>query len=171
MKKITHVLLTVVVIFFFHSLSITAQERTNSFDRKGKVLVETGYNLVGGLLGGSTGFYLTSNEGQTITSLGLDGGYFISQNLAIKARLGLLTTGESLTSFSIGAKYYIAGTIPIDIGVGGFSFIGETVFQGVGTVGYGIRLAPNINLEPKLGVQFISESTGFTAGVGFSMFL
>ncbi len=76
---------------FLLSVSIYAQEAT-PFTKKGKFLIETGYNIIGGLTSG-TGISILSGLGGdgSITSLGFDGGTFLSENFALKLKFSLLS--------------------------------------------------------------------------------
>ena len=151
-------------------INITYAQNQVDFSKKGRVLIEAGYNLFSGFAGG-TGASVFSTEGSSIISFGFDGGYFISENFALKFRLGLLNTGgESLINISGGGKYYIANQIPIELGAGIVTAGGGSAFLGNATVGYGIKLAPNINLEPSIGVLY-SGTALFKGGINFAMFL
>jgi len=168
MKKVTTTL-SVLLFCCWMTTTIYAQNEAG-FSKKGRVLVESGYNLFAGFAGGS-GATIFVSDGETITSLGFDGGYFISENFALKIRFGLLSaTGSTLTNFSGGGKYYIAGRIPVELGAGLITGGGASDFLGNVSVGYGIGLAPNINLEPSVGLLF-SEASLFKIGVNFAMFL
>ena len=142
------------------------------FDRKGKILVETGYNLFGGLpIGGGTGFTLITDSGESISSLGFNGGYFISQNFALKFGYSNLSGGgSSISSYLIGGKLY-AGKVPIDLTLGTFTDGNNGSFVGNLSVGYAIELASNIMLEPSLGVFGTDNDGLFSFKVNFAMFL
>lgn len=150
-----------------------SNENTESFVRKGRILIETGFNLVGGLpIGGSTGLTSISDGDTSFSGIGFTGGYFVSQNFALKLNYSNLGDGNnSISSIGVGAKYYIAGKVPIDFGLGTFSGGGGDQGYGTLTVGYGIRVAENINIEPALGV-FANDDDGITTfSLNFAMFL
>jgi len=173
MKTTTPFLL---LFLIFLSYTLSAQDTSDSFQRKGRILVETGYSLTTTFLGGSTGASVLLVDGESVTTLGINGGYFISEDFAIKGRVGLINSGESIFSFSVGAKYYINGNIPVELNGGLFSlpdfFSGrESIFQANGIIGYGIKLAPNINLEPSFGILLIDGEANTQFGVTFAMFL
>ena len=72
---------------------------------------------------------------------------------------------------AIGAKYYIAGKVPVEFNLGALTADSESVGYSTLSVGYGFSLAENINLEPALGV-FAGEDDGIgTFTLNFSMFL
>ncbi|MEO1438415.1 MAG: hypothetical protein AAFV80_22945, partial [Bacteroidota bacterium] len=147
--------------------AVTAQD---GFDRKGRVLIETGYNLVAGFSTG-TGGSVILNEGEAITSLAFDGGYFVTRDLAIKGHVSLLATdGNSLVNLGAGAKYYVIGVIPVELTGGILTGSGNSQFLGDFNVGYAIPLAPNIALEPNLGL-ILQEGSLFQIGARFAMFL
>lgn len=168
MKKI--ITLISIAFYFLCFNQIALSQEDQPFVRKGKFLVESGYNIVSGLTTG-TGISILSDEGFSISSIGFDGGYFTSENLALKFRLGILSAdGENLVNFGLGAKYYIAGKVPIEVGLGSLSANGESTLLGNISIGYGLRLADNINLEPSIGL--LAEEVGlFQASVKFAMFL
>ena len=74
MKKL---LLTAAAVFAL--TTVTAQTE------KGSLLIET--NIANQMVG-TTSFSLQSYDGETAYSLGVDGGYFIMDDLAIKVGLG-----------------------------------------------------------------------------------
>lgn len=148
-----------------------------TFDRKGKILVETGYNLIGGLpIGGGTGFTTLTDGDNTINGFGFNGGYFVSQNFALKFSYSTFgTDGSSISSYGVGTKYYIAGKVPIDFGLGIFSAgsgnnSGSDAYGSL-TVGYGLSLANNINLEPALGLFADGDTMNVIFNLNFAMFL
>lgn len=154
--------------------TINAQSNSDAssdFSKKGRILVESGYNLVAGLAGGTGLNILVDDDGNTVTSLGIDGGYFISENFALKFKLGLLSANGSVTNFSVGGKYYIGGRVPIELGIGTLSSGGDSVLLGNFSIGYGIKVAENIFLEPNLGTLLNEEAVNLTTGLKFAMFL
>ena len=152
------------------SFGLSAQSDSNGFSKKGRVLIETGYNLVAGFSGGTGISLLVDDDGESITSLGFDGGYFISENFALKFKLGLLSSFGALTNFSVGGKYYIGGKVPVEFGAGLLSGGGNSDFLGNISIGYAINLADNITFEPNIGA-LISNGSLIEFGLSFSMFL
>ena len=155
---------------------LSAQDSSDSFQRKGRILIETGYSFSSTFLGGSTGASVLLIDGDNVTTLSVNGGYFISDDFAIKGRLGLINSGDAIYNFSVGAKYYINGKIPVELNGGLISlptfFSGrESLFQANGIIGYGVALAPNINIEPSFGILLIEGGVSTQLGVTFAMFL
>jgi len=182
--------LTLIILSLILGLSLSAQEEKKAtFSRKGNILVETGYSFsrrlgVGSGTGASVEF--GGSGGGTLYNISIEGGYFISDDFAIKGRLGVLgrgNNGRRLANFSAGGKYYIIGRIPAELTLGVYgntsSFIDEKTifFLGNARIGYGIPIAKNINLEPFVGIlfgeDFDPEDTRPVGqfGISFSMFL
>lgn len=166
------------------SLSLSAQEEKATFSRKGKVLLEIGYNLTGRLgIGGGTrsSIEFGGSGGGALYNFSVEGGYFISDNFALKGRLGVFGRGNNsngiLTNFAAGGKYYLMGRIPAELTLGVYAQDGDAFFLGNARIGYGIPLAENINLEPFIGIvfgeDFDPEDTKPVVqfGLNFSMFL
>ncbi|MDA9873738.1 hypothetical protein N9C25_05885 [Saprospiraceae bacterium] len=174
----------VIFLVAFTATLISAQNDNQSnnnsdqetFNRKGRVLIETGYNLIGGIpIGGGTGLTNIAEKDDSFSGFGFNGGYFLSQSFAIKlSYTNLGDRDSSISSLAIGAKYYIVGKVPIEFSLGALT-AGNGDSESIGystiSVGYGIRLADNINLEPTLGI-FAGDEDGIgTFTLNFSMFL
>ncbi|MEM1322329.1 MAG: hypothetical protein AAGG75_18850 [Bacteroidota bacterium] len=162
------------VLAFFSFFLLQAQEEDTPRLTKGSFMIETGYNVVGGISSGS-GFNLISGEGTTILSFGGDFGYFVADNFALKFRLSLLGLfddfdDESLTIISVGGKYYLAGQVPLEASIGVISGFGATELLGNILVGYAIPLAKNINLEPSVGLILSDGDSLFNAKIPFVLF-
>ena len=155
---------------FFLTMACYAQD-DNPFVRKNRILVETGYNLVAGFSSGTGLSILIDEDSNTITSLGFDGGYFVSEDFALKFRLGLLSSNGSLTNFGVGGKYYIGGNVPIELVLGALSGGGDSEFLGNLSLGYAINVADNIALEPNIGLMTTGNGSIFEFGFTFAMFL
>lgn len=113
MKKVIFAAIAVMAFGFAN-----AQEQT----AKGKWLVETNTSF-GATQVGNTGFQLSSSDGETNWSIGAEGGYFVADNLAVKAGLGYNDLGHSLNAFSykVGAKYYLLNKFPLEASYTGSS--------------------------------------------------
>ena len=141
MKKL---LLTAAAVFAL--TTVTAQTE------KGSLLIET--NIANQMVG-TTSFSLTSADGETIYGVGIDGGYFIMDDLAIKVGLGYSSnslTDENVFSYRLGAKYYLMGNIPLTLDYTGASVkdVNENPsWVGIGA-GYAIFLGSNVSIEPGL---------------------
>lgn len=142
MKKIFFALFIVV------GLTTHAQNATNSDSlNKGSWIIEAN---TGSWTTGSTAFSLTSTNGYTMYSVGTEGGYFVSDNLAIKAGFGY-SGGDDMdgtTSYKVGAKYYIIGQIPIGLDYTGASFGGYSASWFGAQAGYAWFVANNVSIEP-----------------------
>lgn len=144
MKKVVFVLFAVI------GLSAFAQDANSSSAlSKGSWIIEAN---TGTLTTGSTAFSLASTDGFTVYSVGMEGGYFLSDNLALKAGLGYVG-GDDMDgqfNYKIGAKYYIIGQIPVGIDFTGTSIDGDGAnWLGV-QGGYAWFVANNVSIEPTL---------------------
>ncbi|MEM9544672.1 MAG: hypothetical protein AAGA77_01795 [Bacteroidota bacterium] len=161
---------SLLIFTLFATSSMQAQD-DEPFVRDGRWLVETGFNIFTGITGGGTGANIISVDGNSFTTVGAELGKFLSNNFALKAKFGLVSSdGSSITSFGLGGKYYSDGNFIIDFGgilVDAFG----TEFQGNLGIGYAISLAPNVMLEPTIGGLYADEDLVFNLRVGFAMFL
>ena len=174
------------VLSILFCLTIHAQENSKNeeeFIRKGRVLLELGYETqffnVGG---GNTGLTIAVPTGEgngTFTSLGLEGGYFVTNDLAIKLRFSLINVSDfsdfTLTTFALGGKYYL-GKVPLEFNLGLINGFEETGFFISPQIGYAFSLAQNIYLKPFAGVtlgdeDFFGDEQLFQFGLAFSLFL
>ena len=152
---------------------LPAQESTELFERKGRILLEMGIST-GGLFGGSGFSIFNPDGGETLTNLNLEGGYFITEDFAIKGRFSLLDDGSlfnnTLTTFGIGGKYYITSKIPIEADVLFFNISDDTSTLYNLSAGYAINLAENIALEPTINYIF-GDGSAVEFGLSISLFL
>ena len=124
---------------------------------EGSWLVE-GNTAFGAAHASSTAFSLWSQDGYSSWSLGGEVGYFVMENLAIKAGLGYGSSkydgSSAISSFSykIGAKYYIISQIPVQVDFSGASIKDRDEnpsYLGL-QAGYAWFVAPNVSIEPGL---------------------
>ena len=148
--------------------------QNNPFLAKGRWLVEanTGFGAVSP---SNTSIAFSANGGVTNIKIGGEAGYFIADNLALKAGLGIhvlsyqLEESSSKLNYKLGAKYYINGKVPVQIDLSGASTKNESItalgFQG----GYSWFVAPNVSIEPGLRYDLnLEDSDGLLTGnVGF----
>ena len=176
MKKI----LFLAAFAVFGLTSVNAQEDnsdSSSQTSKGKWLIEAN---TGNAMLGSTGLYLTSVDGETSYNLGLDGGYFIMDDLAVKAGLGYggSSVEGSLSTFSyrLGAKYYVNSMIPVTLDLTGASIEDANenpMWLGIGA-GYAWFVGKNVSIEPglrynlSLNEDFTDEGV-FQFNIGFAL--
>ncbi len=147
MKKI---ILTAAAVFAISFANAQEAKSSGGQTSKGKFLIEAN---TGNAMLGNTGFYLTSSDGQTNYNIGLDGGYFVADNFAVKAGLGYGDNSVVTTlSYRLGAKYYVNSMIPITLDLTGASTkdaIENPLWLGIGG-GYAIFLGENVSIEPGL---------------------
>jgi hypothetical protein len=147
-NKMKKVILAAVAVFAFGSAN--AQDQT----KKGAMLVEANTGFGNGV--GTTGLGFTSDETGSAYNLGLEGGYFVMDDLALKVGLGFGGvnpkggTSISATAYKIGAKYYVISKIPVELSYNGYSSNGfNASWVGI-QAGYAIMLGDNVSLEPGL---------------------
>ena len=156
MKKI---ILSVAALFAFGFASAQEAATTTGGGGQtaaGKWLIEANTGF-GAAHAAETSFGLTSVDGNTAWSIGMEGGYFVADNLAIKLGLGYIDNdgegaGTSAFSYKVGAKYYIANMIPVQIDYSGASYndVDENPSYLGLQAGYAIFLGENVSIEPGL---------------------
>ncbi|MFH7018164.1 hypothetical protein [Flavobacterium sp. FlaQc-47] len=146
MKKIILAAIAVMTVSFAN-----AQEQT----KKGKYLIE-GNTSFGPTGTGNTGFALSSEDGTTSWNIGAEGGYFVMDNLAVKAGLGYGDNGldyaSSIFSYKVGAKYYVINKIPVELSYTGASIKDakeNPSYLGI-QGGYAWFIGKNVSVEPGL---------------------
>ena len=177
MKKL---ILTAAVALFAFTANAQEDEATTSQTSKGRILVEAN---TGNAMLGTTGLYYTSVDGESSFNIGLDGGYFIMDDLALKAGLGYGSDSLSDTSsfsYRLGGKYYVKSMIPVTLDLTGASgdgvenFAGETpLWLGMGA-GYAWFIGNNVSIEPGLRYNHslnedYSDEGIFQFNVGFAL--
>ena len=148
--------------------------------QEGKWLIEIN---TGSWTTGSKAFSLASSNDITAWSLGAEGGYFVADNLAIKAGLGYSDDGRDISGFSsafnykIGAKYYIVNQFPVGVDYTGSSIKDRDEnpsYVGV-EGGYAWFITPKVSIEPKLRYKISMNSDfyddAFQALIGFAIHL
>ncbi|MBV7440540.1 hypothetical protein KRX57_03840 [Weeksellaceae bacterium TAE3-ERU29] len=143
---------------------------------KGKWLIETNTNF-GAVSPSNTSVSFSAGGGVSNLKIGGEAGYFIADNFALKAGLGIhllsyqLEESSSKLNYKLGAKYYINSKFPVQIDLSGASTKNNSIttlgFQG----GYSYFLAPNISIEPGLRYDLsLEDSDGLLTGnVGFAL--
>ncbi len=170
MKKSLLLIISIVL-----SYALSAQDN-NNFSRKGKILIESGYGILGGYSNGSGVSIVAGNS--TISAISTNLGTFVSENMALKLNLSILTgDAPSITNLMAGVKYYISGKAPVELRTGLLSLDSNDFFVSSLTFGYAAKLAPNIYLEPSAGVlldigNFGDNGSGnVTFNVSFAMII
>lgn len=156
-------------LLFITGLQAQNKDTANVFERKGRFVIETGFNISG--LNPGTGFSVFHDGFNTKTSIGLEVGKFLSSNFMFKVRAGLISVdGISFYSFGLGGKYYIAGKIPIEFVPDFINSDGFALYGNFG-IGYAVVLAPNIYLEPSINMTDFSNNPLFGLKASFVMIL
>ena len=177
MKKV--LLLAAFAVFGMSNMN--AQEEGGNATSEGTWLVEinTGF---GESSTSNTGFALRSVDGNTAYALGGEVGYFILDDLALKAGLGYGDSGidgiDGMFNWKVGGKYYVVGQFPVAVDVNGAS--GNDVsplWLGI-QAGYAWFVADNVSIEPGLRYGLgMNEDAGdgdfnvFGVNIGFNLFL
>lgn len=146
-----------------------------SFIRKGRILIETGYSTFNTFGTGGTGVSVLSVDNESLSSFAVDGGYFVSENFALKFQYSNLSSGgNGISVFGVGGKYYIANKVPLELIASRYSGFGsDQTFVNL-NIGYAIPLADNITLEPAIGILVTSDEDDDGLGlfsISFAMFL
>jgi hypothetical protein len=182
MKKI---ILTIAAVFAVSFANAQDKEKKESGSQtsKGKWLIEANTGF-GAVTGADTSFGYYSQGDVKAMSLGAEGGYFVMDNLAIKAGLGYnsIDLGAGNTTgfaYKIGAKYYIMGNIPVQLDYAGgsgdlYKSGGETPSYLGLQAGYAVFLGDNVSIEP--GIRYNSslndkytDEAAFQVCIGFAL--
>ena len=149
----------------------------NAQTEMGSVFV--GANLGNAMVEGS-GIQFASVDGESVTSIAVDGGYFVMDDLALLVGLGYVSNSASDSnafSYRLGGKYYVGGNIPLTLDYTGSSIKDadeNPSWLGLGA-GYAFFLGENVALEPGLRYNLtmnddFTEENIFQLNVGFSIF-
>lgn len=163
----------------FAAIAVMAFGVSNAQDqtKQGKLLIEAN---TGNAMLGSTGFFYTSSDGESSYNIGFDGGYFIKDNLALKAGIGFggdSFDDSSILSYRLGAKYYAMSKFPVTIDLTGASIkdaVENPMWLGIGA-GYAWFLGQNVSIEPgfrynhSLNENFTDKGV-FQLNVGFALY-
>lgn len=179
MKKI--ILAAVAVFGFAFTANAQDDDKATGQTAEGKWLIEinTGF---GESSTANTGFALRSIDGNTAWSAGAEAGYFVMDDLAVKAGLGYSDLGiagvDGTFNWKVGGKYYVASQFPVALDLNGSS--GNNVsplWLGI-QAGYAWFVADNVSIEPGLRYGLgLNEDAGdgdfnvFGINIGFNLFL
>ncbi len=156
---------------------------TNAQLQKGDWVIEAN-TLFGEAHPASTAIQFATTDGNTAWAVGGEVGYFIAENFALKAGLGIngfdYDGGDSSTNFTykIGGKYYINSKFPVQLDLTGASLDGDgedPLYLGL-QGGYAWFIADNVSVEPGLRYGFslnedYSDKGIFSLNVGFAIHL
>lgn len=174
MKKL---FLAAFAVFAF--ASVNAQDSEGGQTSEGTWLIEAN---TGNAMIGTTGIYFASSDGESEYSIGLDGGYFIKDDLAIKAGLGYGGSSDdfvsSVLSYRLGAKYYVNSMIPVTLDLTGASIEDadeNPLWLGIGAgyawfIGDMVAIEPGLRYNHSLNEDFSDEGI-FQVNIGFTLFL
>jgi len=171
MKKII-----LLLILFACCSAIHGQDSEDGpIGRKGQWTIEVGNGFLSNVAGNASGGSVLFSDGTTFTNIGINAGKFVSDQLAMKFNLGILSVGTSFGSQQVytimaGVKNYIADVVPVELSAGILTGGGDSVFLGRANVGYAIELADNINFEPSIGALFSEEDVSGVLQFSFALF-
>lgn len=169
-------------LFLLLVLSITTMmSAQTSPTSKGNFVIETA--VLANSSTPNTGLgYTTVENGVKTFNIGLNGGYFVADNLALKAGLGYGEARFNQTSFGktwayrVGAEYNIVGSFPVEVSYAKV-MTRNTLYsnpQYLSTqVGYNWFVAPNVGVKPLIRYD-ISLTDRYvdvlSMGVGFGYY-
>ncbi|MEO1031909.1 MAG: hypothetical protein AAFX55_10925 [Bacteroidota bacterium] len=176
MKKL--LLMAAVAVFGFTNLNAQDSEGGQTSEGTWLVEINTGF---GESSTSNTGFALRSVDGTTAFSLGGEVGYFVIDDLALKAGLGYSDLGidglDGTFNWKLGAKYYVASQFPVGVDVNGSSGNDVSPLWVGLQAGYAWFVADNVSIEP--GIRYgigLNEDAGdgdfnvFGVNIGFNIF-
>lgn len=154
MKKLAF--LVVMLIAFPFAINAQDEDGGSPTDQGSWVIeINTGF---GEASRSNTGFGLWSVDGNTSWAIGGEAGYFVIDDLAIKAGLGYSDAGidgiDGQFNWKFGGKYYIVGSFPIGLDLNGSAGNDFTpLYLGI-QGGYAWFVADNVSIEPGLRYGF-----------------
>ena len=173
MKKL--LLSALAVCAFTFSNAQEDEKSTSSALTQGSIVIEAN---TGSWTTGNTAFSLSSVDGNTAYNVGVEGGYFVMDNLAIKAGLGYGDASseddvDGTFTYKLGAKYYLAGQFPVGVDYTGASQDGESISYVGLQGGYAWFVADNISVEPTVRYNMTLDDekaeSGFQGLIGFAL--
>jgi hypothetical protein len=149
MKKI--ILMTVALLSFcFANAQDNEVKSDGGQTSKGKWLIEAN---TGSWATGNTSFSLLSVDGgDTAWSVGVEAGYFVIDDLAVKVGLGYSDDAGGFTPFNykVGLKYYIASEFPVGLDLTGTSSDGDSANWIGLQAGYAWFVSDTVSIEPAI---------------------
>lgn len=140
--------------------------------------VTKGTSFIGVSTNSLTGlnFNTVKDSGVKNFQIGLQGGHFIVDRLAVVAGVGYnnirvkdVGTVDEAISYQAGLKYYVENVLPVQLDYNGVDDVNYVGAQ----VGYAIFASKNFSLEPNLRYDLAlkdSHNDKFSFGVGFNYF-
>ena len=138
--------------------------------QKGSTFVGVSSNSVTGV-----NYSTVKDSGVKTFQMGVQGGYFVANNLAGIAGVGyqVLRANKQTVyegvSYQVGGKYYVESKVPVQVdfnGVDKVNFIGTQL-------GYAFFPSKNFSIEPNARYDFALKNSyedKFSLGVGFNYF-
>lgn len=179
MKKIILTLMTILT-FVFCNAQDSKVMNDGGQTGEGKWLIEANTNF-GTPVGANTNFSYANTNGDSVYNIGVEAGYFIINNLAMKLGLGYGGVKNDLFdtnvfSYKIGAKYYIVNQFPVQLDYSGASLKDadeNPSYFGL-QAGYAWFLGDNVSIEPGLRYnlslnQNYSKADTFQLNIGFAL--
>ena len=166
-------------LFLAFSLMLACTFATAQTQQGGKFL-EVGTSFTPSTVS-STGINFTTTDKLNTFNVGAEGGYFVADNLALKAGLGygdVAYDGENLGSafsYKVGVKYYAGGFIPLGVDFNGAEVKGANEnpnYVGL-SAGYAWFVGDRVSFEPTLRYDLSTNDTYknvFSAGLGINVF-
>lgn len=141
---------------------------------KGKWLIE---NNFGNSSYSNTALNVFNNDGDGAWNLGLDLGYFLIKNLAVKAGFSAEVSNDDIYSIHLGSKYFLNGNIPIAVEYKRLFYDKRNLEQESSlktSLGYALFLGKNISLQPNIEVNVpLTEGESlfmdFSFGIGLHL--
>lgn len=159
---------------FFAAVAVFAFGMTNAQMKKGDLMLEANTDF--GEAVGNTSFSFNSKDGASSYNLGVEGGYFVMDDLAVKVGLGFggVTPkegdGTTALGYKIGAKYYVLSMIPVEVSYNGTSSKASDNPSYVGLQGgYAIMLNDNVSLEPGIRYNNSLDTEKFKSFLQFNV--
>ncbi len=156
------------IVMTMIGFAMNAQD-SNTQTEKGKFVIEAN---TGSAATGNTSFRLTSVNGNTDATIGLDGGYFVADDLAVKFGLGS-DFGDVFT-YKVGGEYYIASKFPVGVDFTGVSGNGSSSnFVGV-QGGYAYFIGEHVSIKPAIRYNIAldeGDNGAFQGLIGFAIYL
>lgn len=146
---------------------MTAQTQTS--------LTKGGFSL--GVNSTGLNFSTAVDSGVKRTNVGIEGGYFVADKVQAVAGAGYTNTSlkgsgtiTDTFTYTVGAKYYLENTIPLQVDLNGDDNNNEYVgFQ----AGYAFFPSANFSIEPRARYDVALDSYNrdvFSLGLGFNYF-
>ena len=165
-------------LFLF--LSLMLMTSVSAQTEKGKLMLET--SVIANNMLPNTGLgYTSEKDGAKVFNLGINGGYFVQDNLAVKLGVGYGNTrynGNTVSevfSYRAGLEYHIAGYFPVEIAWTGadVSYLDENPSYLSTQLGYNWFFTDHVGIKPliRYDMSLIDNYKDLmSVGVGFNYY-